>query len=55
MYVSEYYPSSMGPKGPFKIGLLDRSILGKGPIYSEESALQSLTGKVQVFYRDFPV
>ena len=29
----------MGPKGPFKIGLLDRSILGKGPIYSEESDL----------------
>ena len=34
-----YYPSSMGPKGPFKIRLLDRSILGEGPTYSEESDL----------------
>ena len=39
MFPSMYYPSSMGPKGPFKIRLLDRSILGEGPTYSEESDL----------------
>ena len=39
MFPSMYYPSSMGPKGPFKIRLLDRSILGEGPTYSEKSDL----------------